>query len=141
MLYAFAPYDAYETARERNAGIEADASDNPRVAALLNITTNGFGYVYLGNKLGFGVSILMVTVGRVVAAKMPLLAEIFVACLAIHAWRMAQRSRDETYLPELRPSIPETKVPRGVPIAAALFVLACYYALIIVGQIALLMKR
>src|SRR5437588_4069327 len=53
MLYAFAPYDAYETARERNAGIEADASDNPRVAALLNITTNGFGYVYLGNKLGF----------------------------------------------------------------------------------------
>ena len=140
MLYAFAPYDAYETARELNAGMEADAGDNPRVAALLNLTTNGFGYVYLGNKLGFGVFILMVTVGRVVAAKLPLVAEVFVAILAIHAWRIAQRSRDETYLPELRPS-EETNLARAIPVAASLLILACYYGLVTVGQVLLLAKR
>jgi TM2 domain-containing membrane protein YozV len=138
MLYAFAPFDAYETARDHNAGIEADASDNPRVAALLNLTTNGFGYVYLGNQLGFGVFILMYTFGRAVAGKLPLVAEVFVALLAIHAWRIAQRNRNETYKPELRPPMPEAAVPRAVPVFVSLLILVCYYAVLTVGQIALL---
>jgi hypothetical protein len=138
MLYAFAPFDAYETARDHNAGIEADASDNPRVAALLNLTTNGFGYVYLGNHLGFGVFVLMYVFGRAVAEKLPLVVEVFVALLAIHAWRIAQRNRNETYRPELRPPTPETAVPRAVPVSFSLLILACYYAVVTVGQIALL---
>ncbi len=96
MLFALVPYDAYETARELNAGIDADAPHNPRVAALLNLTTNGLGYVYIGHRLGFVVFILMMTVGRAVSVKFPLLMEIVVALLAIHVWKLAERKREES---------------------------------------------
>lgn len=140
MLYAFASYDAYETARERNAGIDVDTSDNPRVAALLNLTTNGFGYVYLGHKWGFAVFLFMVTIGRVIAGAVPLLAELLVAGLAVHAWVIGRRKRDEIYPPSKRPA-EETKLPRVIPAVVAGVVLASYYALVVVGQIALWMKR
>ena len=141
MTYVFATYDAYETAREHNFGVEPDAPDNPRVAAFLNLTTNGFGYVYLGHRWGFGVFILMATVGRIIATKVPALAEILVAILAIHAWKIAQQKRDETYPPQLRPTVVETRLPRAIPILVAAFPLGLYYLLIVIGQISLLMKR
>src|SRR5215212_9863219 len=53
VIYAFSALDAYLTARDIDRGIEADAPENPRVAALLNLTTSGFGYVYLGRRIGW----------------------------------------------------------------------------------------
>jgi hypothetical protein len=140
MTYALATYDAYETARERNFGIEPNSPDNPRVAAFLNLTTNGFGYVYLGRRWGFGVFIFMATFGRVVAMRLPLLAEILIAMLSIHAWKIAQQKRDEIYGRELRPAGQETRLPRAIPIVGAALPLAAYYLLIVVGQVSLLMN-
>ena len=141
MLYALAPLDAYETARELNAGMDADAPHNPRVAAFLNLTTNGLGYVYIGHRLGFVVFILMMTVGRAIAGTIPLLAEIVVALLAIHVWKQAEAKREETYPRALRPATEETKLPRAVPVVASIFVLGVYYVLTIIGQIAMWRSR
>jgi TM2 domain-containing membrane protein YozV len=141
MLYAFASFDAYETAREHNAGIDADASDNPRVAAVLNLTTNGFGYVYAGQKLGIVAVILVSTLARAVAKTLPLLAEVIVAAMAIHVWVIARRRREDAYPSHLRPSPADSRIPRLLPILLSAGILSMYYLLIVVGQIVLLMKR
>ncbi|HEX8151988.1 MAG TPA: hypothetical protein VF698_02630, partial [Thermoanaerobaculia bacterium] len=47
-LHVFGHLDAYFTARETHRGIEPGADDNPRVAAMLNLVTGLWGYVYLG---------------------------------------------------------------------------------------------
>src|SRR5215472_2761737 len=53
-LYIFAFLDAFFTAREMTAGTDAFIAESPRVAAILNLLTRGFGYFYLGKrKLGF----------------------------------------------------------------------------------------
>jgi hypothetical protein len=140
MLYAFASFDAYETAREHNAGIDADASDNPRVAAVLNLTTSGFGYVYAGQKLGIVAVIVVSFLARSIARTLPLLAEVIVAAMAIHAWALARRRREDAYPPHLRPSIPESRIPRLLPILLSAGILGLYYLLIVVGQIVLLLK-
>lgn len=57
IVWVFAGIDAYLTAREVNYGMEGEAADNPRVAAFLNMTTNGFGYLYLSTKRGRSTSI------------------------------------------------------------------------------------
>lgn len=53
-LYGFAFLDAFFTAREMTIGTDAFIAESPRVAAILNLLTRGFGYFYLGQrKLGF----------------------------------------------------------------------------------------
>jgi hypothetical protein len=50
-LTCFAIMDSYYSAREWNAGATSLlAGANPRIAALLNFLTKGFGYFYLGDK-------------------------------------------------------------------------------------------
>jgi len=50
-LYLFAIIDAYFSAREWNAGITGwMIGANPRVTAILNLLTKGFGYFYLGDR-------------------------------------------------------------------------------------------
>ena len=49
-LYIFAFLDAFFTAREINAGRDKQIEKNPRIAAILNLLTRGFGYFYLGEK-------------------------------------------------------------------------------------------
>jgi hypothetical protein len=57
-LYIFAFLDAFFTAREMTAGTDAFIVESPRVAAILNLLTRGFGYFYLGKStLGFAVFI------------------------------------------------------------------------------------
>src|SRR5262249_40488032 len=48
-LWVFATLDAYFTAKEITES-KAQDSRNPRVAALLNLVTKGFGYFYLGER-------------------------------------------------------------------------------------------
>ena len=50
-LYLFAIVDAYFSAREWNAGVTGWLiGANPRTTAILNLTTKGFGYFYLGDR-------------------------------------------------------------------------------------------
>ena len=50
-IYLFAIIDAYFSAREWNAGVtDWLAGGNPRVVAILNLLTKGFGYFYLGDR-------------------------------------------------------------------------------------------
>lgn len=50
VLYIFAPVDAYLTARDALQEIPAAPFESPRIAALLNLLTNGLGYWYLGKR-------------------------------------------------------------------------------------------
>jgi hypothetical protein len=50
-LYLFAIVDAYFSAREWNAGVTGwMIGANPRITAILNLLTKGFGYFYLGDR-------------------------------------------------------------------------------------------
>ena len=50
-IYCFAMIDAYASARESNAGLSSFMiGANPRIAAILNLLTKGFGYFYLGDR-------------------------------------------------------------------------------------------
>jgi hypothetical protein len=51
-LYLFAIIDAYFRAREWNAGVtDWMIRANPRITAILNLLTKGFGYFYLGDRV------------------------------------------------------------------------------------------
>lgn len=50
VLYGFGFLDAYLTAREMSAGTHQHMLENPRVAAVLNLLTRGFGYWYVGER-------------------------------------------------------------------------------------------
>lgn len=141
-FYAFGALDAYLTAVQRNQGIEVEAPANPRVAALLNFTTNGFGYLYLGHKkAGILIVLGIALVTRVLAATVPLLAEVVVLALAIHAAQLAVRERRESYPPErLAPATP-SKLPVAVPYVVAGFLLLLYYGLVTLGQVALIREQ
>lgn len=139
-FYAFAGLDAYLTARDHNRGIEAEAPANPRVAALLNFTTNGFGYIYLGHrKAGWLVVIGIGIVVRALSVVAPLAAEALVLCLAIHVTRLAKRERDEAYPPASLPPPVPSGLPVAVPYAVSGLVLLVYYAIVTLGQIMLIM--
>lgn len=119
MIYAFAGLDAYLTAREHNRGIDVDTSDNPRVAALLNLTTSGFGYIYLGQvRAGYAIAMILVlnVIYRATGEVLPLLAELIMLSLALHAYRIAVRNREAVYPPSQRPRVHETSLPPIVPL-------------------------
>ena len=138
VFYVLAPLDAYLTAREFNAGIDVEAANNPRVAAMLNLTTNGFGYVYVGMQSGWMVVIVFGMLFRSFGESLPLLMEIFRAVIAVHAWRLATRQRESEYPAAERPQIEETSLPEGVPYAVAAVLIGHYWLLVILGQIAML---
>ncbi|MCU1230222.1 MAG: hypothetical protein JWO97_3106 [Acidobacteria bacterium] len=138
VFYVLAPLDAYFTAREHNAGIDVEAANNPRVAAMLNLTTNGFGYVYAGMQSGWMVVVVFGMLFRTIGQTMPLLLEIFRAVIAVHAWRLSTRERESEYPAIERPHIEESSFPEGVPIAVAAVLAGHYWLLVIIGQIAML---
>jgi TM2 domain-containing membrane protein YozV len=137
MIHAFAGLDAYFTAREYNRGMDVEADANPRVAAVLNLTTSGFGYVYLGIQSALGVVIAINFARRMLGDKIPLLLEIFAAGIAIHGWLMASKQRAEVYPADKRPPVFETSVHLSLPIIAAALVILPYYALVTIGQLML----
>ena len=50
-MWTFSFLDSYFTAAEINAGQDAQVDvQNPRIAVILNLTTAGFGYFYLGER-------------------------------------------------------------------------------------------
>jgi TM2 domain-containing membrane protein YozV len=97
-LYGFAFLDAFFTAREMTAGTDAFIAESPRIAAILNLLTRGFGYFYLGQrKLGFVVFFgLMFFQGPLAkTAGGGLLVEFILAAMGAHAYSIARQAEKE----------------------------------------------
>lgn len=145
LLYGFAFLDAFFTAREINDGIDEEVVENPRVAAILNLVTNGFGYVYLGEKRkGILLFIALGVLGLVAGTIEPQGAKVIVglvligvaAALAVDAYRIgSQRSRDRVarWPRPTRPVEPAQGLSPSVPLTFAALLGAGYVGLIVLG--------
>src|SRR5713226_9816321 len=143
-LYVFAFLDAYFTAREMTAGIDPFIAESPRVAAILNLLTRGFGYFYLGQRaagfavfIGFGIFLqsILNSFGKEDHAASGLFMEAVLAGLAIHAYGIA-RKREKEILATIEPS-PQFAamggLPSAVPIGLAVVFAAAYLGLACIG--------
>jgi TM2 domain-containing membrane protein YozV len=143
-LYGFAFLDAYFTAREMTAGTDPFIAENPRVAAILNLLTRGFGYFYLGQRaLGFAVFIGLGIFQQVIVHSLsagneaagPLLLEFILAGLGIHAYDIA-RKREKEILASIEPPpqlAAATSLPSAVPVGLAALLAAAYLGLCCIG--------
>ena len=140
-LWSFATLDAFFSAREINAGIAPLLEGaNPRVAAILNLTTKGWGYFYLGRKgEGLGIFILLMIAdgaSRTLNGQPRLwasgLTEIVMICLCVHGYLLG-RNQLKAVLPAKPPVTTEGGLSVGVPITCGAFVAASYLMLAVVG--------
>jgi hypothetical protein len=144
ILYSFGFLDAYYTAREVNRDIDLQVDgSNPRVAAVLNLLTKGWGYFYLGHrKAGITVFLsLMVADGvlRGIPAEgklyLGVLAEVLLLVLALHAWKLAHKEIDPL-LAEGEAAVainPPKELGKWLPICVGWFFVSIYFALIVLG--------
>jgi TM2 domain-containing membrane protein YozV len=109
IIYCFAMADAYFGARERNAGVNVFlVGTNPRIAAVLNLLTKGFGYFYLGDRVkGVVCFIACTTVQAIILMRLNVWTSIFAISLqvaiAVDGYRIA-RQRLLAANPELSPT-------------------------------------
>jgi TM2 domain-containing membrane protein YozV len=143
VLYAFAFLDAFYTAREINAGMaQYMVGNNPRIAAMLNLLTNGFGYFYLGERKKGIVVFLVLRVFASIAQsakgseRMPMLVilEVVLAILAADAYRLARKQLHEAF-PDvtLDPFTTQEGMSALVPAALAGLCVFNYAALVVIG--------
>jgi hypothetical protein len=145
VLYGFAFLDAYFTAREVNAATGPHIHPNPRVAAVLNLVTRGFGYWYVGERKKAAIVFVLVWVAGRAALTVPneLLAnslsiglEFALAFLAFDAYRIAQREVKGILevVPHPAAAIrPEAGLPAAVPLAMAGLIVAGYVGFVTLG--------
>jgi hypothetical protein len=109
ILYCFAMADAFFSAREWNAGATILlVGANPRIAAVLNLLTKGFGYFYLGDRTkGIVCFILTSAVQAALLMKTTVWTSILAITvqilIALDGYRVA-RQRLYAAHPELAPS-------------------------------------
>jgi len=144
-LWVFGFVDAYFTAAELNAGVDLEAQ-NPRVAVVLNLVTNGFGYFYLGERTkGFALVIGMRVVATIVqqsTASMPALAPILLtaasAAFGADAYRIAKKqlatSVDVEAQARCEAAIKASRLPAFVPVALSTLVVSGFLALVVFGS-------
>lgn len=137
-LYVFAFLDAFFTAREMTAGTDAFVAESPRVAAILNLLTRGFGYFYLGKRrLGFAVffGLMFFQAPLVKTAAGGLVIEFTLAAMGAHAYSIARQTEKEILATVQLPAgpAPSTGFPRSIPIGLALVLAAGYLALLVLG--------
>ncbi|HYL63578.1 MAG TPA: hypothetical protein VE077_13250 [Candidatus Methylomirabilis sp.] len=143
-LYGFAFLDAYFTAREMSAGTDPFIAESPRIAAILNLLTRGFGYFYLGQRalgfavfLGLGLFQQMIlnafTAGNKAAA--PLFMEFLLAVLGVHAYEIARKREKEILATIEPPSQPAAAsgLPAAVPVGLAVLLAFAYLGLCSIG--------
>jgi TM2 domain-containing membrane protein YozV len=137
-LYVFAFLDAFFTAREMTAGTDAFVAENPRVAAILNLLTRGFGYFYLGQrKLGltifFGLMFVQAPLAQTTGGSV--LMEFVAAAMAMHAYSIARQSEKQILATVRLPAKPASSkgLPAAIPIGLAAILAAGYIALLSVG--------
>lgn len=122
------------------AGIDPFIAESPRVAAILNLLTRGFGYFYLGQRaagfavfIGFGIFLqsILNSFGREDRAASGLFMEAVLAGLAIHAYGIA-RKREKEILVTIEPA-PQLSalggLPPAVPVGLAALFAAAYLGL------------
>jgi len=139
-LYVFAFLDAFFTAREMTAGTDAFIAESPRVAAILNLLTRGFGYFYLGQrKLGFAVffGLMFFQAPLAKTAAGGLVLELTLAAMGAHAYSIARQNEKEILATVQLPAglAPSTGLPRAIPIGLAVLLAAGYLALLILGLV------
>jgi TM2 domain-containing membrane protein YozV len=137
-LYVFAFLDAFFTAREMTAGTDAFIAESPRVAAILNLLTRGFGYFYLGQRtLGFavffGLMFLQAPLAKTAAGG--LVIELILAVMGVHAYSIARQSEKQILATVRLPAEPASSngLPLAVPIGLAAVLAVGYVALVVVG--------
>jgi len=139
-LYVFAFLDAYFTAREMTAGTDSFIAESPRVAAILNLLTRGFGYFYLGQRaagfavfigLGFFQQLILKSIHPGGEAGGGLFMELVLAGFAVHAYGIA-RKREKEILATVEPAPQLAAIaglPRAVPVGLAILFGAAYLGL------------
>ena len=144
-LYVFAFLDAYCTAREINDGSDIRTVFNPRVAAILNLLTRGFGYFYLGEKkkgvllfflIGIGSQAIRNLDEPQVVMVIEILLELVLAALAADAYRIAVTAREDLASSDAAaPARPteESGLKPAIPLALAGLLTAGYVGLTVVG--------
>ena len=151
LIYAFASVDAYFTAREANRGLNPSGGQNPRVAAVLNAITNGFGYFYLGERRKGVITFVALAVLNLIAQataanSMPLglgLAiglECVLAAIAVDAYRIAAGLAGEPGRPEI-PETPAPNLPRWVPLGYSGAIVAVYALMVVLGTAVLMQQQ
>ena len=147
VLYVFGFIDAYFTAREINRGIDASLVDNPRVAAVLNLLTRGFGYFYLGERvkglvvffvLGFAQMFLpaLFGAGSTAANAVSLVAILLSIAMAIDAYRIGRRSFEaQTEGMDLAATGPPSRLPAAIPLVAGGVIIGLLAVLLLAGMV------
>lgn len=116
-LYGFALIDSYYSAREWNAGATPlMIGASPRIAAILNLLTKGFGYFYLGDRTKGILCFLAITVMQGLLALRnniwtSVLAISLQVAVAVDAYRVGRHS--------LLAAHPELSAPPPAPPLAA----------------------
>ncbi len=152
MLYAFASVDAYFTAREANRGLNPSGGQNPRVAAVLNAITNGFGYFYLGERrkglMTFVALAVLNVIAQAIAANSLRLGlgvaiglECVLAAIAVDAYRIAEGLAAEPGRQQEVPETPAPDLPRWVPLSYSGAVLAVYALMVVLGAAFLMQQQ
>ena len=142
VLYAYAFLDSFYTAREHNAGMAPYIiGNNPRIAATLNLLTNGFGYFYLGERKKGLICFFALRIFSASAKRTPgdpgkvmgVIAEVVFALLAIDAYRLARKQMREAFpATDLDPFVDAGGLS-AVPVALAAFFVFNYVALVTLG--------
>jgi TM2 domain-containing membrane protein YozV len=149
VLWVFGFLDAYMTTAESNRGIDPTTVDNPRVAAVLNLTTKGLGYFYLGERAKGITLFVVMTVVPYAALALPhptkdviaVLAAVITIWISIDAYRIGRRSFDsQVAMMELPPDPPVSRLPPLVPVVMAAATAFVLLALLIVGAVTLILR-
>jgi len=139
-LWCFATLDAFFSAREINAGVASLLEGaNPRVAAILNLTTKGWGYFYLGKKQQGIVTFLLLLAAegwfRTLKGQTRLwaagVAELVMITLCVHGYLLG-RDQLKKVLPAGAP-LPANGLSVGVPMVGGAFVATSYLMLAAIG--------
>jgi len=134
-LYVFAFVDAFLTAREVSSGQDRWIAFNPRVAAVLNLTTRGFGYFYLvERKKAWTVFIALGVLGRVSMTIqnvwLDFALEFLLIGLAIDAYRLARKMNPHDEAQRAAPIREERReFPSALVYGLAGIIVLVFYAL------------
>jgi TM2 domain-containing membrane protein YozV len=142
-VYIFGFLDAFFTAREVTAGIDPQVDvQNPRVAAILNFLTNGFGYFYLGERTkGFSIFIVLFLFNSAIYQAAGSLAALAIpVVMATDGYRTAKRQireslGDDAYLASLARVRQSSWLPAAVPLTLAILIATLPVSIRVVGQL------
>jgi len=145
VLYGFSFLDAYFTAQEMSSGIHGVLHYNPRVAAVLNLLTRGFGYWYVDErKKGLALFFLVGIAERAamtmhqgaLANALAIFAEVALAVMAVDTYRIATRENKKAlstpHVAQL-PLQPATGLKPAIPVALAALLVLGYVTLVVIG--------